>query len=597
MQPLGRLLDHAGRAGLPLGLGVMLGYLLADQRVRLLPTTVGAVLLVFGASLVAIVLGRVLAGKADKLTPEGVTMRRRVIAALVLVIAVAGSRLVLFWAEQPSPLTDLSPTELEAALTADSRRYRELDANLERFVRRIEEESIVPSGEDVVLSAEQEVLLVDLWVSIYETAFALDQIRAFYEDYFRFDPSVAQRSLHVRSFLLTFAAELSLYEKATRLTDALTTNSNVVKFVDTPRPSRGLPANTLGFFRQELVGARDQTRVAAGRRYLTVLESALDRRDEAEQSGFGWVWRSVERHLEVIDAVAPIARTAESIKSDLQPVKRALRRAWYPTVSSVAQWMGDTRVRRIGWYLIDAAALETMDPSLEPGDIMLSRKNWYVSNIGLPGFWPHALIYLGAPKKFEAYFDDAEVRVWVRATSGRDQSLGDYLADRWPRRYLDYRLGHEGEPYRVIEAISEGVVFNTLGHAAGDYLAALRPRVSKVDKAKAIVAAFEHLAKPYDYDFDFATDHALVCTELVWRSYRPTDGKAGVPLSLVQVAGRMTLPANEIVRQMVAAKDAGAPVLDFVYFIDANERSRTVSVGSEQDFLQSFRRNKWGELD
>jgi hypothetical protein len=47
--------------------------------------------------------------------------------------------------------------------------------------------------------------------------FATDQIRVFYEDWYRFDPSRAQRSFHLRSFLLTFAAELTLYEKGTKL--------------------------------------------------------------------------------------------------------------------------------------------------------------------------------------------------------------------------------------------------------------------------------------------------------------------------------------------------------------------------------------------
>jgi hypothetical protein len=200
--------------------------------------------------------------------------------------------------------------------------------------------------------------------------------------------------------------------------------------------------------------------------------------------------------------------------------------------------MGDTRVRRRGWYLITHEQQEAMDPKLQPGDILLSRKNWYVSNLGLPGFWPHAILYVGDPDKFDAYFDDPAVRGHVRELSGEDLSLAEYIEHEWPARWLEFTRGDGEDPYRVIEAVSEGVIFNTLHHASGDYLVALRPRLDKLAKAQAVVHAFSELGKPYDFDFDFATDHALVCTELVWRSYRPAADKQGLDFPLMRVAGR-----------------------------------------------------------
>ena len=147
--------------------------------------------------------------------------------------------------------------------------------------------------------------------------------------------------------------------------------------------------------------------------------------------------------------------------------------------------------------------------------------------------------------------------------------------------------------YRFNTYIGVAVILNSLGEAAGDYLVALRPRLEGVAKAQAIIEAFAHLDKPYDFDFDFATDHALVCTELVWRSYRGADGKAGLELPLVQVAGRLTLPANEIAR--VYAEEYGSPEaqFDFVYFLDGRERELRAVVGSEESFRGSHQRFKW----
>jgi hypothetical protein len=231
---------------------------------------------------------------------------------------------------------------------------------------------------------------------------------------------------------------------------------------------------------------------------------------------------------------------------------------------------------------------------LEPGDILLARKNWYLSNIGLPGFWPHAMVYLGDRDKLEGYFDDEQVRRWVATIAGEPMSLTEMLERRHPEAWSAYLEPHHGEPRRVVEAISEGVSFSTLEECAGDYLAGLRPRLDKIDKATAIVFAFVQYRKPYDFDFDFATDHALVCTELVWRAYREAPARrSGIDFSLVPVAGRMTLPANEIASKY--AREIGTPgaELDFVLFVDAREDVATAFVSSEEAFRASYRRTKW----
>jgi len=585
----GRGLDHIGRAGLPLAIGLVAGYWAADQRVRFLPSLLSTVLVIGLVSSALIIVGRHLAGKNKKETVAGLKLRRRILLAYAVGTAAVGLRLLLFWAEQPSPLTELSPPELNAAIAADTAYYRDLERQMESIVRRFEEERFF-SEDGALPSADDERAALELWARLYELAFALDQIRVFYEDWFRFDPAATQRSAHVRTFLLTFAAELALYEKAVRATEALGVSSSAKKVLDTPRPDMGLPAGSFGFFQRELVGTRDQARVEAGRYYLKFLQDILRVEDDVIGWGSDGLWRRAKRHLAVIKAVAPIDRAVMMVKGDLQPLKHALRRAWYPAQATVAEILGDTRVRRIGWYLIDEAQQAAIDAQLEPGDIIVSRKNWYLSNVGLPGFWPHAVLYIGGAKDLDTYFDTPEVLDWVEAQSGTRKTLWQHLADRWPHRMLEYRIGRGHAPIVVIEAISEGVVLNTMHAAAGDYLAAMRPKLSKVAKAAAIVEAFAHLGKPYDFDFDFATDHALVCTELVWRVYRPRADKPGLDLPLSKIAGRHTLPANDIVR--LFDEQDGAQ-LEFVLFFDGAEKARKAFVSTEDAFAESWQRTKW----
>ena len=214
----------------------------------------------------------------------------------------------------------------------------------------------------------------------------------------------------------------------------------------------------------------------------------------------------------------------------------------------------------------------------------------------LPGFWPHAILYLGSVSKLEKYFDDPKVLEWIRTETGQELSFVSWLRQRYPSAFSAYASKSKMETNEVMEAISEGVVFNSLHKASGDYLAAMRPRLDRLAKAQAIADAFKYWNRPYDFDFDFATEHALVCTELVWRAYRPSNNKKGLDFPLIQVAGRQTLPANDIVKVFSRTRMQESRQLDFVYFLDAREKSREVRVESEDTLASSAERSKWGEL-
>lgn len=117
--------------------------------------------------------------------------------------------------------------------------------------------------------------------------------------------------------------------------------------------------------------------------------------------------------------------------------------------------------------------------------------------------------------------------------------------------------------------------------------------MSNLDKARAIERAFKYQGRPYDFDFDFFSDASLVCTELVYKAYQPGGGMKGVSLDLVNVAGRRTLPANEIVKRF--DKEVGKPdaQFDFVLFLDGSEAESKVVSADEAAFRKTWKRLKW----
>ena len=271
----------------------------------------------------------------------------------------------------------------------------------------------------------------------------------------------------------------------------------------------------------------------------------------------------------------------------------------FPVQKGISEWMGQTRVASGEKFLMSAEQIAALRPRLHPGDILLERREWYLSNIGLPGFWPHAALYVGDAEERSAYFDTPEIHAWLKTQGIADGRFETLLQTRYPKAYASSLQPDEaGAMPRVVEAVGKGVVFTSLEHsAAADSVAALRPRLSKLDIAQALLKAFAYFGRPYDFDFDFRTDGQLVCTELVFKSYRPEKGRQGLEWPLSVIAGRPVLTANNIVRHFDETWQTPAQQLEFVAFFDGNVRSGQAEESHEESFRSSWRRPKWHILE
>jgi hypothetical protein len=286
---------------------------------------------------------------------------------------------------------------------------------------------------------------------------------------------------------------------------------------------------------------------------------------------------------------ARVENAAAAVDNKVDVIKGELFARWFPVQKELATWFGDTRVAPEKRRLISDAQLVAMKPLLRPGDILVERRNWYLSNVGLPGFWPHAALYVGTQDDIRAAFDADPA---VRAELG---TFSERLAAAHPRAWQ--ALGARdasGHPQVVVEAISEGVVAASLEHSCGaDYVAVLRPRLPQVVLARAIDRALGYFGRPYDFDFDFATDDAIVCSELVMKAYEGSAGAPGLRVPWITVAGRRAIPPTEIVRLFAAELDQPAAQLGFVHFLDGREASHDAVIADARALAASATRPKW----
>ena len=129
-----------------------------------------------------------------------------------------------------------------------------------------------------------------------------------------------------------------------------------------------------------------------------------------------------------------------------------------------------------------------------------------------------------------------------------------------------------------------------------DPLAALRPRRSRVEAAIALGRAFQMAGRPYDYEFDFRTDSALVCSELVVKAWEPADGMKGLVFPLLSIVGRLATPPNEMIRVFDAEARREDRQLDFVAFLDGQEKAGRADESNEAALRASWKRPKWHVL-
>jgi hypothetical protein len=431
-----------------------------------------------------------------------------------------------------------------------------------------------------LLNEAERAEVREIWKSFLDYTIALDSLERFHADYALIAWRDRALSIHAArgAFLAQYRFALDFIQRAEN-------DPKLAILLNDPVPELGLSAGSYDRIKFSFLNVTASSELTAYSVLARVLPAPVDPElaramadDEAR------LWQAAKGKRQTLTVV-----NAANV------LKKLGHRVTFPVQTEISTWMGDTKVLRKDRALISPAQIAALPPRLDPGDILLQRREWYVSNVGLPGFWSHAALYIGTPEERRAYFDTPEVHRWVISQGEASGDFEKLLRWRYPEAYdLSLKPQEGGHVTRVLEAISEGVVFTTLEHsAAADSMAALRPRLDPAEKAQALLRAFRYVGRPYDFDFDFQTDSALVCTELVYKSYEPTPGYRGVRLELEEIVGRTAIPANSIARQLDEEMRQGVPQFDMVLFLDGQEKLGKAVEASVNELRRSWRRPKW----
>jgi len=384
--------------------------------------------------------------------------------------------------------------------------------------------------------------------------------------YYRETPETRDAEARARALVLAHTATVELCTREMQFIDTFAGDEQAERKLNEADPARGVPPRMFDKIRARLADGAALETLAAGSAAFAELAS------EGGLPG-GEPWESLAREAESGARVVELLSERVSdyrVKHSLTHTIKLGEEGIYKVSAVVSTWIGDARVRqRPGdGGLISEEQVEDLRGRLQPGDILIERRNWYLSNAFLPGFWPHSALYIGNRADIEAMGLHQDARV------------SPHMSD------LDEPDPHGGERV-VIESISDGVVFTSLEYSVGgaDAVCVLRPLLPQARIDEAIQRAFSHLGKPYDFDFDFFSTDKLVCTEVIHQAY----GKS-LDFELVEIMNRKTLPALQIVRRWAETKDDPEPLLDLVAFLDADEDRGTAVVASATTLVETLDR-------
>ena len=163
---------------------------------------------------------------------------------------------------------------------------------------------------------------------------------------------------------------------------------------------------------------------------------------------------------------------------------------------------------------------------LQPGDIILTYSEGFMSNIFLPGIFKHGIVYTGRREN------------WKKSD--------------WNNIHIkDHQKSLIQVNDNIIEAIAEGVVSGSLEEILDtkiNRLAVFRPNLSNQKIMGVMQTIHSYLGNQYDFSFDFNDAESQVCTEVIYRGYNEI---GNIQFRLSKRAGTLNLSAEDVCRYAI----------------------------------------------
>ena len=314
-------------------------------------------------------------------------------------------------------------------------------------------------------------------------------------------PYPAEFRLH--AIAVSVLAAVTLYENARYIESVVLRVPNLRDLLNEGDPALGIPPRFWDNIEREFVRVEYRNFLQAG---IQALERQPDRPRTISADNdplLTYVGEEIARHAVV-----------SNIRGEQFPSKTARVLRFYAlrmsTLAQTAPMEGKTQLSKrfgnfMGMFEFRKGKLfnqphwvEFVQKRLQPGDIVLEKTPFRLTDKFIPGHFGHVAVYVGTESQL------------------RDLGLHTHpLIIQYASQIAEGKI--------IVEALRDGTQLSSAQHFLNiDDLAILRPKPGAIppgEVIQAIILAFSHLGKKYDFGFDTKTWDTIVCSELAFQSY------------------------------------------------------------------------------
>lgn len=443
-----------------------------------------------------------------------------------------------------------------------------------------------PSFSKTELTQEEGLLLKKQWETFLSIALQSEAITDKHR-YFSQISFFSNKETHTKSFVIAYALYMKKFELFHKIIAQATVNPLAIKLFNEYSEAFG-QANLYDDVSTRFFASNSFLRRNLGYVYFQALAPSNKRDVTAEYAPLLDV---AEKSYEYIfkNFASQVTHRTLTYKYTFD---KTMFGAWLPIQKTVfVNTFGNIHVGDRKEKFITVEQINEMKPKLQPGDILVYRKNWYASNLGVPGFWTHTGLYTGTLTDMDEFFAP------LFPYKGYD-TFSALMQKEYPKVYEVYSTPDKNSFMpSVIESQTHGTLVQSLQTSAYvDYFGVMRTKLEKKDILESLTGSFSHYGKPYDFSFDFDTKSEIFCSELVYDAYLGSQNKKGILLPRIITAGRSIVIPNGLVEKLAKESGKENQEIFFVYFLDAFEETGKAFVSTEKAFIESAERPKYSSL-